>query len=103
MLVKEIYTLTKQFPKEELFGLTSQIRRAAVSISSNIAEGNSRFSPKDKARFLSIAYGSLMEVLSQLILGSDLEYITTNELDQCKPLIHEISNKLNSLRTKLLK
>lgn len=64
LLVKLVYTLTQKFPKEELFGLPSQIRRVIVSVSSNIAEGNSRFSPKDKAHFLSIAYGSLMEVLS---------------------------------------
>lgn len=97
-LTVDIYQATKQFPKEELFGLTSQIRRATISISSNIAEGSSRNSGKEQARYIEIAYGSLLEVLNQLILACDLEYIPTTLLDQLRPKIEEIGNKLNSLK-----
>jgi four helix bundle protein len=100
-LVKNIYQLTKTFPNEEKFGLTSQLRRAAISISSNIAEGNTRSSKKDKAHFLEIAYSSLMEVLNQLILAVDLEFIKKEDLLPLRELINEISNKTNSLRKNL--
>ena len=68
VFVKEIYTLTKAFPKEEQFGLVNQLRRATVSIAYNIAEGTSRKTNKDQAKFTTIAYSSLMEVINQLIL-----------------------------------
>ena len=71
-----IYTLTKSFPDEERFGLISQMRRCAVSVSSNIAEGSGRHSSKDKARFTEISYSSLLELLNQLILSQDLELIS---------------------------
>lgn len=74
-LVITIYTLTKNFPKDELFGLTNQIRRAAVSITSNIAEGFSRNTFKDKTQFYSIALGSLTEVQNQLLVARDVGYI----------------------------
>ncbi|MCD4746496.1 MAG: four helix bundle protein [Bacteroidales bacterium] len=96
-LVKIIYQITKEFPSEEKYGLTSQIRRAVISISSNLAEGTSRQSLKDQARFSIMAYGSLMEVLNQLILAEDLEYINNDTLNKIRPLIEEISNKLNKL------
>ena len=79
-LVKEKYTLTKSFPEDEKFGLVSQMRRAVVSVSSNIAEGSSRTSYKDQAHFSQIAYGSLMKLLSQTILSLDLEYIDNKKL-----------------------
>ena len=97
-LNRNIYQITKSFPDEEKFGLTSQVRRASISISSNIAEGSSRISGKEQARFSEIAFGSLLEVLSQLILASDLEYITESDLVEQRPLIEEIANKLNKLR-----
>jgi len=97
-LVKEIYSLTKLFPKEELFGLTSQIRRAAISVSSNLAEGSARISRKEKARFSEVAFGSLMEVLNQLILAQDLGYISESDILKRRPLIEEIANKINKLR-----
>ena len=97
-LNKNIYQITKSFPDEEKFGLTSQIRRASISISSNIAEGSSRISGKEQARFSEISFGSLLEVLNQLILASDLEYITESDLVKQRPLIEEIANKLNKLR-----
>ena len=73
--VKDIYNLTKTFPVEEKFCLVSQINRAVVSIPSNIAEGTSRNSGKDKAHFMNIAYGSTMELLTQLIISKELGYI----------------------------
>ena len=77
-LAKEIYKITKGFPKDEQFGLTSQMRRCAISIASNLAEGSGRSSMKDKARFSEIAFGSALELLNQLILAFDFEYITEN-------------------------
>lgn len=71
-LVEQVYHYTRQFPVEEKYGLANQLRRASVSVSSNIAEGSARWSKKDKARFHELAYGSLIEVLNQLILSNDL-------------------------------
>ena len=79
-LVKLVYILTKSFPKEELYGLTNQIRRCVVSVPSNIAEGIGRQSNKETIHFLFIAKGSLQEVETQLYLSYDLEYISEEEL-----------------------
>jgi len=103
VLVKGIYKLSQKFPKEELFGLTSQIRRATISVPSNISEGAGRISGKEKARFSEIAFSSLMEVLNHLILAQDLNYITENEVVEFRPLISEIGNKINKLRESQLK
>jgi four helix bundle protein len=73
-LVQEVYRITNSFPKEEVFGLTSQIRRAAVSIPSNIAEGRSRRTRKDFGQFLAIAYGSAAELETQLLIAKSLNY-----------------------------
>ena len=81
-----IYRLTKKFPREEMFAITSQIRRASISVSSNIAEGSGRNSDKDFAHFLEQAYASLMEVASLFFLGLDEGYVTEAELD---PLFEE--------------
>ena len=78
-VVRNVYRLVKQFPKEEQFALSSQMRRAAVSITSNIAEGMTRYSNKDKVHFLEISYGSLMEIMSQLEVAEDQNYISHNE------------------------
>lgn len=78
-LVLLIYKITKAFPKEEQFGLINQIRRAVISITSNIAEGFSRSSYKEKSQFYSVALGSSTEVQNQLIIARDLEYITKEE------------------------
>ena len=96
--VKNIYVLSDTFPTKEDFALTSQIRRAAVSITSNIAEGTSRFSLKDKSHFVEIAYGSLMETYSQLQVAVDLGYISQESMKQIAPLVVELRNKLSALR-----
>ncbi len=96
-LVKVIYSASREFPDDERYGLTSQIRRAAVSISSNIAEGSSRKSNKDQARFYVIAFSSLMEVLSQLILSVDLDFMKEEILFESRVLIDEIGRMLNAL------
>ncbi len=80
-LVKNIYKLTKNFPKEELFVLTQQLRRAAISIPSNIAEGAGRNSNAQFKNFLQISIGSCYEAETQLIIAKELEYITEEELD----------------------
>jgi four helix bundle protein len=86
-LTLSIYQLTKKFPAEELYGLVSQMRRASISVSSNIAEGFARRQVKDKERFYVIASASLSELLSQLIVSEDLGYITPNELTDTKILL----------------
>ncbi len=97
-LVQLIYKLTENFPPEERFNLTGQMRRASVSTTSNISEGSSRRSLKDQIRFIEIAYGSLMELYTQLYISMDLNYITEDEREDIALLINEISNKLNSLQ-----
>jgi len=82
ILNRGVYSTTRKFPKEELFCLTSQLRRASVSISSNIAEGSGRNSDADFAHFLEIAYGSLMEVVSQLFIALDEEYLAQDVFDR---------------------
>jgi len=83
-LVLKIYKITKKFPKEELFGLVSQIRRAAASITANIAEGYGRFHSKDRIRFYLHARGSSTELQNHLILARDLNYITEAEFNELK-------------------
>ena len=95
-LVKFIYKLTQKFPKEEIYSLTSQIRRAAVSIPSNIAEGAGHFSNKEFSRFLVIAYSSC-ELDTQLILSYDLEFINNDDLKNSASLIDEIQKMLSGL------
>ena len=94
--VKDIYEVTKLFPKDEQYGLTSQIRRAAVSISSNIAEGSSRLTTKDRAHFTMIAFSSAIEVVNQIIIACDLEYITLDILTDLKEKLAKLTNKLNA-------
>jgi len=77
-LVRNVYLLTKTFPKDELFGLTAQMRRAAVSVPSNIAEGAARTGKKEFAQFLNIARGSLSELETQLLIATDLGYLEAN-------------------------
>lgn len=97
-MVREIYDLTGIFPVEEKFNLVNQMRRASVSVSSNIAEGSSRSSLKDQVRFLEIAYGSLMELYTQVVISKDLAFINEEQCDVAGMLIREISNKINALQ-----
>ena len=92
-----IYKTTKQFPKDELFGLTSQMRRCSISIASNLAEGSGRISFKDKARFTEIAYSSSLELLNQLILSNDLEYINENEYTHIREKVLEVNMLIDGL------
>jgi four helix bundle protein len=96
-LVLGIYELTKKFPKEEQFGLTNQIRRAVVSITSNIAEGFSRRSYKEKSQFYSMALGSLTEVQNQLLIARDILYVTRNEFSLLAEKTVIVSKLLNGL------
>jgi four helix bundle protein len=93
-----IYSATKSFPDFEKFGLRSQLTRAAVSIASNIAEGNSRRSAKEQAYFTQIAYGSLMECACQMDIACELGYIAAQDNATFKNQIYELANKLNALR-----
>jgi four helix bundle protein len=99
--VKEIYTITTNFPDNEKFGLISQIRRASLSISANIAEGMSRKTDKDKARFISISFGSAIEAVNFLILANDLNMINEKDYMQLREKLEKITNQLNSLHNKL--
>ncbi len=92
----DIYHYTKDFPAEEKFGITNQIRRAANSVSDNLAEGSSRLSNKDRARFFQIAYSSLIEVLSFLLLSHKLEFISNVSLSDLRNKLEKLSNKINA-------
>src|SRR5687767_5342726 len=96
-LVVEVYKLSKQFPKDEQFGLTPQIRRAAVSISANIAEGQGRLSDGDFLRFLRIARGSLTETETHLLIAVRLEYVSREEAKPIWSLLQETSRLLTNL------
>lgn len=95
---KEVYLKTKQFPKEELFGLTSQTRRSASSICSNIAEGCGRHTDADLCRFLDMAIGSAFELESHLILSSDVELISVKEFAQLESILIEVQKLVFSFR-----
>lgn len=83
-LAVHIYKTTKKFPIDELFGLTSQMRRCSISIASNLTEGSGRISYKDKARFTEIAFSSSLDLLNQVILSNDFEYINEKEYNQIR-------------------
>ena len=101
-LVIDVYKLLEQFPDSERFALCGQLRRAVVSIPSNIAEGSGRTSAKDQAHFFEIAFGSLMEVHCQMDVSCDLGYINQNELTQVEEQIRKIAAILSGLRRKCL-
>ena len=97
ILTKKIYYATRSFPESEKFGLTGQIRRAVISVCSNLAEGSSRKTKKDQAHFYNISFSSLMETLNQLIISNDLEYIDNQSLLDFRNEIHTISLMINNL------
>ncbi len=97
-----IYQLTKKFPDAERFGITSQMRRAAISICSNIAEGSSRISKKDQSHFYTMAFSSTMELLNQLIISKELMFMSGEELEFARLKIEQITKALSSLKRSTL-
>jgi four helix bundle protein len=97
LLVKDIYSLTIAFPKEELYGLVSQIRRASVSIPTNIAEGSGKASKADFGRYLQIAFGSANEVEYLLFLSYELKYVSSENFEPLNTRIEEIKKMLSGL------
>lgn len=95
--VLSIYEVTRAFPKDEQFGLINQIRRAGVSITSNIAEGFSRSSYKEKSQFYSMALGSLTEVQSQLLIARDLKYLTQGRFTELEVVAVTVNKLLNGI------
>lgn len=100
-LVKEIYIFTKKFPSSELYGLTSQIRRAAISIPSNIAEGYGRKSFKEYLQFVSIAYGSALELETQIFIAKELNFAIHKDYTNVESLLDEVARMLNSMIYKM--
>lgn len=100
-LVRQIYEVTKDFPKEEIYGLTSQIRRAAISVPSNIAEGQGRDSTKEFLHHLSMAYGSLMEVETQILIAESLKYLTSEDTKLILEKTAEAGRLINGLSRSL--
>jgi four helix bundle protein len=100
--VAMIYKLLRKFPTEERFALCDQLRRAAISITSNIAEGMGRFSDKEKIHFLEIAFGSLYETMSQIELALVFNYITQEEFDDLEKNVVEIAKMLSGLRNSIM-
>jgi len=99
-LTVEIYRLVKNLPKEEKYSLSDQMRRAAVSIPSNIAEGNGRQTPGEFQRFLKIAKGSASELETQLLICTRLDYINSSDIDKSMDLLNEISKMITALVTR---
>jgi len=96
-LATNIYDLTTQYPKQETYGLTSQIRRCTISISSNIAEGAGRFSKKEFRHFLNIAYGSSFELETQLIISKNLKYVDDDSFETLNNKITDVQKMLYKL------
>lgn len=101
VLIKKIYLLVKQFPSEEKYGLVSQITRAAVSIAANIAEGSSRYSDKDYARFLQIALGSAFEVQKYLVIAKEMNLANQTDIEAVERLLEEEIKMIHGFLKKL--
>ena len=99
-LVLMVYRLLNQFPKEETYALCDQLRRAVISVPSNVVEGTSRFSTKEQLHFLEIAYGSLLEVECQMDIARELEYITEENLYEVEAQIRKVAALISGLRKK---
>ncbi len=102
-LVVDVYHLLDGFPKFENYALCDQIRRAIVSVPSNIAEGSGRKSLKEQIHFLEISYGSLMETYNQLLIAIDLSYVTKESVDKIKPNIDSVAKMINALHNKYVR
>lgn len=100
-LVKDIYIIQNSFPKEERYALCDQVRRAAVSITANLAEGSGRQSIREKIHFIEVAFGSMTEVFCELQTACDLNYITTDQFDSLRPKFKEVAKMLSGLRNSL--
>lgn len=103
VLVKDVYNLHREFPREEKYELGDQIRRSITSVTSNIAEGSGRESIKEKIHFLEIAFGSLMEAFSQLQNAQDLEYIKQQKVEDIRPQFEETAKMISGLKASLEK
>lgn len=103
ILASEIYSITSKFPKEEIFGIASQMRRCSISISSYLAESSGRSSIKDKARFTEIAFSSEIELVNQLIIALDLNLITEKEYLEIKNKIQEVTFLIDAVHKSQLK
>ena len=101
MLVTDIYKIVGRFPQMETYALSDQLRRAAISIPSNIVEGTAKNSPKEQFHFLEIAYGSLMEVMCQTEIALDLLYISQEELNEVQDKVVSIYKMLSSMQSAL--
>ena len=101
-LVKEVYTLLSNFPKEEKYALCDQLRRSVISVPSNIAEGMGRVSVKEQVHFIEIAFGSLNEVMCQIEIAQDLGYITISQQEVIEDIVRNIAKTLSGLRSKRL-
>ena len=101
LFCSKIYAITSKFPESEKFGLTNQLRRAAVSIPSNIAEGSSRHSNKDFIRFLEITLGSAYEIETQLLIAFDLKFISEEELNKTTDELKELIKMVSKFKSKL--
>lgn len=101
LLNKEVYLITKQFPDEEKFGLISQLRRASISVMANIAEGSGRKTTKDFSHFITMSYGSALEIESLLIASLDLEHLSQEEFNKLEEGINEIQRMLNGLNNSI--
>ena len=101
-LVKKIYSITEGFPKNELYGIVSQMRRAAISVPSNLAEGSGRTNQKDQAHFFQMAYSSAIELLNQLIICYELNFIEAAVYTDTRILIEKVTVKVNALRNRRL-
>lgn len=102
-LTKSVYSVTRKFPRSEMYELTSQINRAVVSVAANIAEGLARTSRRDQAHFSQIAYGSLMELACLLLLAVDLNYLSSADEEKLREVIEAVSRQLNALHTAQLR
>jgi len=101
VLTKQIYTITRKFPKEEIYGLSNQLRRASVSVASNIAEGYGRITRNDYKRFLSFSFGSTFEIQTQLIICIEIGIINNEDFNESMMLSKEISAMLHAIIKKL--
>lgn len=103
VIVREVYKIVYKFPPQEKYALSDQLRRAVISVSSNIAEGTGRFSSKEKVHFCEIAYGSLMEVICQLTLAVDLGMASNDDVNKLRPIFEELASQLSAYRRAMQK